>query len=199
MAEKYSIFPVPLFREFYHNFEDIKEKIVPTFKELEEADLNDYTGKYSAGSYTSFYSNFDLLRYPELGNLKSFIKSSAQEAHESIGLSGELVFTNSWFSINRQHSYHEAHHHCPDIWSGVYYVKADCKDATISFLNKNIIDTGWPYNTTKIENTDYVSSQVTCTVYSGLLIIFPSYLEHKVNQQTEDSERITIAFNMNIK
>jgi hypothetical protein len=32
-----------------------------------------------------------------------------------------------------------------------------------------------------------------------MLLIFPSYLQHKVSQHMSDNERISIAFNMDLK
>ena len=42
------------------------------------------------------------------------------------------------------------------------------------------------------------SPNVTCAALTGSLIIFPSYLLHKVEQQMVDKERITVAFNYGI-
>lgn len=178
--------------------EPLRTEIVPFFKDIEATDTRSLVGKYPVGSYTSFFNNEDILGLPQLDILRQFIREGVEAIHRSVGLGGELRFTNSWFSINRKGSYHEPHHHCPDIWSGVYYVQADQADAAISFMNRNLNDTGWPYMAPKIDNTDLITSQVNCPVSTGLLLIFPSHLRHKVNQQEADSERITIAFNMGI-
>lgn len=196
---RYNLFPVPVAHDNFNNAEALRTEIVPFFKDVESTDKSDQSGKYSVGSYTSFFNNEDVITLPQLDALRDFIKNTVQTLHNSVGLSGELIFTNSWFSINRKNSYHEAHHHCPDIWSGVYYVQANHNDAPISFINKNLVDSGWPYSAAKVSNTDFVTSQVTCAVTTGLLLVFPSYLQHKVNQQEADSERITIAFNMSVK
>lgn len=197
--QQYNIFPVPVFRFEFDLAEPIRAEMVPFFKDVEKTDHVNFSNRYTANSYTSFYSNEDIIGLPQLEKLRNFIKNSAQQVHNSVGLAGELSFTNSWFSINRQYGFHEAHNHVPDIWSGVYYLQATEQDATISFVNKSIVDTGWPYKAKKLSQTDFVSSQVTCPVKTGMLIIFPSYLEHKVNQQLTDSERFNIAFNMSVR
>lgn len=197
--QQYNIFPVPIFRYEFADSELLRTELVPFFKTIESNDQINLNNRYTVNSYTSFYSNADIIGLPQMDKLRSFIQVSAQTAHNSIGLDGELMFTNSWFSINRQYSYHETHNHIPDIWSGVYYLQATEEDATISFVNKTIVDTGWPYKAKKLVHTDFVSSQVTCPVKTGMLIIFPSYLEHKVNQQMADSDRFNIAFNMSVR
>lgn len=199
MFQQYNIFPVPVYRSEFNKSEMVRDHIVQYFKDVEMFDTVDYTGKYPVGSYTSFYNNENILGLPQLVELHTFIKDTVQNIHQSVGLYGNVEFTNSWFSINRKYSYHESHNHCPDIWSGVYYVQAEESDATISFLNKVMIDSGWPYSAKKAAQTDFVSNKVTCPVKTGMLIVFPSYLDHMVNQHLTDNERVTIAFNLNIK
>lgn len=198
-VHRYNLFPVPVLHTNFGMAELLRKEMVPFFKDIEATDTRTQAGKYPFGSYTSFFNNEDIIGLPQLDILRTFIKETVQDMHQSVGLTGNLGFTNSWFSINRKHSYHETHHHCPDIWSGVYYLQADSNDATISFINKNLVDSGWPFAAMKTANTDFVTNQVNCPVSTGLLLIFPSYLQHKVNQQETDSERITIAFNVGVR
>lgn len=191
-----SLFPVPLFRFNFPDHVFLRKTIIEKFLEIEQHDQNNYDLKYPKGSYTSFYNRDTIFDIAGMQLLESFMRSSVEMADRKIGLTGDLQFTKSWFSINRKYSYHEQHHHCPNIWSGVYYVQAGSDDATISFINKNIIDTGWPYYSKKEMNTEFNSTQTVCRPESGMLLVFPSYLHHKVDQQTSDKERVTIAFNM---
>lgn len=199
MFHQYNIFSVPVYRQDCNSSVLNQQEVIKYFKEYELNDDTDYTGKYPVGSYTSYHNNDSILELPQLDDLKTLIKDTVQSIHFSVGLSGTVEFTNSWFSINRKFSYHETHNHCPDIWSGVYYVQAEEGDATISFLNRLMVDSGWPYSAQKTAHTDFVSNKVTCPVKTGMLIVFPSYLDHMVDQHLTDNERITIAFNLNVK
>jgi uncharacterized protein (TIGR02466 family) len=193
-----SIFASPIIRDDFKLSYNDNLDLINQFK-LEEQSVAMTTNKYPLGSYTSFHTNTSVLDIPVLSELKKYIFESVNNLHQSIGLGGTLEFTSSWFSINRQYGYHEAHNHCPDIWSGVYYVKAEHGDATINFINKNLLDTGWPYNACKYAINDFNSTEKICTPTTGMFLIFPSYLSHKVEQQTIKSERISIAFNLNVK
>lgn len=193
------LFPSPLFKFDYPAACDIRESIVNRIKEIETEDTSDISLKYSQGSYTSFYNKTDIFKEPCLQDLENFIRRSTATVHTQCGLGGDLEFTRSWANINRKYSYHEQHHHCPNIWSGVYYVQAQDNDATICFINSNIINSSWPYKATKIYNNELNSSQTVCRVHTGMLLIFPSYLQHKVSQHMSDNERISIAFNMDLK
>jgi uncharacterized protein (TIGR02466 family) len=193
--ESQGIFPVPFFREVFPNSENLKNSIVPKLLEIEKNDKNPI--KYSLNGYTNYNPQEQILDHKDLVELKSYILSAAQEAHISIGLGGELKFSNSWFAINRKYSYHEKHNHLPDLWSGVYYVKANLNDSGLTLCNPNF-ENNWPFMSISQPNY-YTSSEITCQAETGVLYIFPSYLNHKVHQQTNDSERIMIAFNMVVK
>ena len=194
----FDIFKVPLARsDFYIDAEE-KQRILDLFYGIEK-DLPINNQSYPSGSYTSFDTIPRIFDFDELESIKNHVLTSAQKLHSLVGLDGELELRASWFSINRKNSYHGVHHHCPDIWSGVYYLQADQDDATLSFMNTNIVNTNWPYRSKKAELNDYTSSEKICKVSSGMTLLFPSYLNHHVSQQTTNNERITIAFNLSLK
>lgn len=192
------LFPSPLYKFDYLQAYQCQHSIVSTIKKIEAQDTLDISQKYSPGSYTTFYSNTDIFQQECLTELKQFVVESVDAAHKQCGLGGELKLTQSWANVNRQHSYHEQHHHCPNIWSGVYYVQAQDNDATICFMNSNILNSSWPYNAVKVHQNDLNSSQTICRVNTGMLLVFPSYLQHRVSQQLSDTERVSIAFNMDL-
>lgn len=198
MQGQYDIFPVPLVRKDFYIEEDKKQEILTAFYDIEQT-LPISNSSYPVGSYTSFDTVGKIFDMPLLDSIQDHILATAQELHNSIGLDGELELTKSWFSINRKNSYHGIHHHCPDIWSGVYYLQADQTDATISFMNPNILQTNWPFKAKRLDFNDYNSSEKICKVSGGMLLLFPSYLQHHVAQQVADTERVTIAFNLNLK
>jgi uncharacterized protein (TIGR02466 family) len=100
-----------------------------------------------------------------------------------------------WFAINRQNSYHETHTHSPAIWSGVYYVQADDKDASLNLYSPTTSDNHWANNIVN-EFNDFTTNQAVFTPETGMLNVFPGYLRHSVAQQTVDQDRIAISFNV---
>lgn len=192
------LFSVPLYKFDYPKANELQYSMVDQIKKIEEEDTTDMFQRYSPNSYTSFYSKTSIFKESCLQDLEKFIQYSATAVHHHCGLAGELHITRSWANINRKYSYHEQHHHCPNVWSGVYYVQAHDNDATICFMNSNILNSSWPYNSVKTYHTDLNSSQTVCRVRTGMLLMFPSYLQHKVDQQLADTERISIAFNMDV-
>ena len=191
--EIHHLFPAPVVVGKYENFESIKTTLIPKFKEYEQSVPCE---KYWHGGYTSFGTDEGVLFWEECKELIDFIGTSVANFHAHCQMAGNVALQNSWFSINRQHALHEKHNHLPSTWSGVYYVQCDDNDPGITFINKNL-DSNWPY-CQRQEPNEYNSSVNTIQPESGSLIIFPSYLDHKVEQQDTNNERITIAFNFGV-
>ena len=191
--EIYNIFPAPVVMGQYENHASIKEVLLPKFYEYEKSTPCE---NYWHGGYTSYGSDEQVLFWDECEDLTNFIGNSVANFHSHIGLIGNVALQNSWFSINRQYALHEKHNHLPSTWSGVYYVQCDEEDSGLTFVNKNL-DSNWPYSS-RSEPNEYNSSVNTFQPQTGTLILFPSYLNHKVEQQTTENERVTIAFNFGV-
>ena len=89
---------------------------------------------------------------------------------------------------------HRTHSHPNNFLSGAYYVKTAPGADTINFHD--------PRNQARVirppvveltaENTDQVVVKVT----NGTLLVFPAYLEHSVDANMSEQERISISFNI---
>ncbi|MGQ0658034.1 MAG: 2OG-Fe(II) oxygenase family protein [Chromatiales bacterium] len=102
--------------------------------------------------------------------------------------------TGCWATVLANGAIHKAHSHPNNFLSGVYYVRTRPGADTINFHD--------PRNQTSVirppvveltaENTDQVVVRVT----NGTLLMFPSYLEHSVDPNMGEEERISISFNI---
>jgi len=102
--------------------------------------------------------------------------------------------TGCWATVLAKSAAHKVHSHPNNFLSGVYYVRTRTGTDTINFHD--------PRNQTSIirppvveltaENTD----QVVVTVKNGTLLIFPAYLQHSVDANMSEEERISISFNI---
>jgi len=102
--------------------------------------------------------------------------------------------TGCWATVLAKSAAHKVHSHPNNFLSGVYYVRTHPGTDTINFHD--------PRNQTGIirppvveltaDNTD----QVVVKVKNGALLIFPAYLQHSVDANTSEKERISISFNL---
>ena len=190
IVESQNIFPTQVFRAQYGPAQELQKTVVPMLLEQEKNDQKPL--KYTANGYTD-YGRENLLTRPVFKDLKEFIDDVVVRCHKQTGLQNTPSLQTSWFSINRKYTYHEEHNHLPDTWSGVYYIQADQDHPGLTLVNPNM-KANWPrVNVSELNEAN--SPNVTCAAITGSLIIFPSHLHHKVEQQMVDKERIMVAFN----
>ncbi len=109
---------------------------------------------------------------------------------------GEESFeiTGCWATVLARGATHKAHSHPNNFLSGVYYLKTHPGADTINFRDPrnqaSVIRP--PVVELTAENTD----QVVVRVNDGTLLMFPSYLEHSVDANQGEEERISISFNI---
>ncbi len=105
-----------------------------------------------------------------------------------------IEITACWINVLAQGAAHKAHSHPNNFLSSVYYIRTHPGADTVNFHD--------PRNQTGIirppvveltaENTD----QVVVRVKNGTLLIFPAYLQHSVDPNRSEEERISISFNI---
>lgn len=93
-----------------------------------------------------------------------------------------------WFNVNSKNGYNISHNHGGAFISGVLYIQSS-ETGSIEFEPLNYIykinHPAWFYNgTAKYDPQD------------GDMILFPSYLMHRVEPNPSDKERINVAFNI---
>ena len=123
-----------------------------------------------------------------VGNATRSILRFLQIGHEA------LEITGCWATVLARGAAHKAHSHPNNYLSGVYYVRTHPGADTINFHDPRnqagVIRP--PVMELTAENTDQVVVKVT----NGTLLLFPSYLEHSVDANTSEEERVSISFNI---
>ena len=102
--------------------------------------------------------------------------------------------TGCWATVLASGAEHKAHSHPNNYLSGAYYVRTYPGADTINFHDPRnqagVIRP--PVMELTAENTDQVVVKVT----NGTLLLFPAYLEHSVDANTSEDERVSISFNI---
>ena len=108
--------------------------------------------------------------------------------------------TNMWVNINEKHHYNEWHTHGFSTLSGAYYIKHDGSHENGDILFKHpsclyMTLSHWPKDI--VENYNEITSgSVNITPIPNMLLIFPSWLEHKTQMNLKDDTRISLSFNV---
>ena len=132
--DRMDLFPVPVFGGEFGGAEELRKALLPELKAIESNDTN--PRGYSANGYTNYNPTINIIDNPMLVDLREFIVESVIQANNTIGLKNNVIFSGSWFSINRLYSTHMPHNHIPSTWSGVYYVQATEEDAHLHSLTR---------------------------------------------------------------
>jgi uncharacterized protein (TIGR02466 family) len=103
----------------------------------------------------------------------------------------EIFFTESWLNKTESGQSHHRHWHPNSILSGVFYLENDDDAGAIRFITAQ-------YETlefkTKYSNI-YNSKSWSYTPKAGNLVIFPSSVEHLVEEYKGSNPRISLSFN----
>jgi uncharacterized protein (TIGR02466 family) len=136
-----------------------------------------------------------LHEHEELRQLRSSVSQIAGSILRFLRIGQEsLEVTGCWATVLAKGATHKVHSHPNNFLSGVYYIRVLPGADTINFHDPRsqarVIRP--PVVELTAENTDQVVVKVT----SGTLLMFPSYLEHSVDANVCDEERISVSFNM---
>jgi uncharacterized protein (TIGR02466 family) len=99
-----------------------------------------------------------------------------------------------WATVLATGAAHRVHHHPNNYLSAVYYLRTHPGADSINFHDPRS-QTGIirpPVVNLTANNTD----QVVVRVRNGTLLVFPAYLQHSVDANASDGERISISFNI---
>lgn len=105
-----------------------------------------------------------------------------------------IEVTGSWINLSAPGAGHAIHAHPNNFLSGVYYAQTAEGADTINFHDPRV-QAGVirpPVQELTGANTD----QVVLRVRSGMLLLFPSWLQHSVDANRADIERISVSFNL---
>jgi uncharacterized protein (TIGR02466 family) len=127
-------------------------------------------------------------------SLKNIIIKNLNAYRKALNYHNDIEYNyyiESWISFHDNGDRHSEHnHHGCDI-SGVYYYQTNGDEGNLVFLNPNIafISDFFPFTGT------LKSTIVSYAPVVGRLILFPSWLMHKVEKNNTNNRRIALSFN----
>lgn len=136
----------------------------------------------------------------ELKNLIFLIQErlTTVAEHSNLKHNVRIIIDNVWININKKYSYNTIHDHTNSYFSGVFYVKALHNSGKINFFNPLKVHKFF-FSEEYINNyNNFTSSIWNYDPEPCKLILFPSWIEHSVDQNLSDSDRISISFNTNL-
>ena len=147
--------------------------------------------------------------HEEFKKLKKEINQYLQIYHSEVfqGMTFKENVTQSinsmWVMINEKHHYVDWHIHHFSTLSGAYYIKHDSSSEQGNIMFKHpkhlyMTTTHWPKGVVETPN-EMTSETISITPKSNKLLIFPSWLEHRVEANLKNDSRISLSFNSILK
>lgn len=181
-------FPTPIWYEFLEqDWASIKARcLLLEAEDTQNLQLSNIGGWHS----TDLEIHTDSVLKP----LFSAIQQHLNDISKDIDPRFHVEITSAWIIINRGQAHNAKHYHPESALSGVIYIHADDNSGRIAFIRGDLKQ-HYPINTF---DSDLFNEEVTFKPEVGKLLVFPSWVYHYVNSNTneESSEpRISIAFN----
>ena len=137
------------------------------------------------------------LATPELAELFAEVRKRLDEVHRSFEFNPSMrqVITEAWININQKGHFNYSHDHPGSLFSAVYYVKGGPDKGALEFKTPITPHTYTISDEMVGGFNAFTGHAMVIPPVTGDLLIFPSWLLHRVNMSQSNEERISIAFN----
>ena len=189
-------FPTPVWALQLDNYKEINEQMYTFIKKTQN---NDQIGINKSNIKGWHSKDFDL-QDTVTKNFIEFISPAIEGVISDMNWEKEkqkININNMWAIINTGGSKNIRHQHGNSTISGAYYVRAPENSGDIVFYDPRPAPV---YSYPKAVNPNILNAQVNgISPKEGALVLFPSYLDHSVNENLSNDERIVVSFNITIQ
>lgn len=110
----------------------------------------------------------------------------------------EFYLTTSWIVNHHPNDWAQTHHHTNSLLSGVYYLETNENCGDICFEKSSNEQDIFPsaLKPNMLEYNYTTGGEISFEPKNGLILIFPSNLNHKVKSNKSNKNRYSLAFNL---
>ena len=187
------IFPIPIHQFDVNGFSEIKDELIDYAYDYKKKDpkgvsLSNRGGWQSEGF--EIINEDDVLQLFLINCLSNF-----PPIKESVEWRGY-----AWININKPGDYNIKHVHPTNNLSGVLWVKAPQNSGDIVFDSPNNFES-YLENKSYIDDfkkSYFIDDSYHCYPTEGRMIVFPSHLQHHVQENKSNEDRISVSFNIRL-
>ena len=187
------IFPIPIHQFDVNGFSEIKDELIDYAYDYKKKDpkgvsLSNRGGWQSEGF--EIINEDDVLQLFLINCLSNF-----PPIKESVQLRGY-----AWININKPGDYNIKHVHPTNNLSGVLWIKCLENSGDIVFDSPNNFESfleNKSYND-DFKKSNFIDDSYHCYPTEGRMIVFPSHLEHHVQENKSNEDRISVSFNIRL-
>ena len=187
------IFPIPIHQFYVNGFSEIKDELIDYAYDYKKKNpkgvsLSNRGGWQSEGF--EIINEDDVLQLFLINCLSNF-----PPIKESVELRGY-----AWININKPGDYNIKHVHPTNNLSGVLWIKCLENSGDIVFDSPNNFESfleNKSYND-DFKKSNFIDDSYHCYPTEGRIIVFPSHLEHHVQENKSNEDRISVSFNIRL-
>ncbi len=189
-------FPTPVWTLQLDNYQSINEQMYKFIKITQSKDQQGISKSNIKGWHSKDFN----MQENEPKDFIKFILPAIEQVITDMNWEKQkqsININNMWAIINTGGSANLRHQHGNSTISGAYYVRAPKNSGDIVFYDPRPAPV---YTYPKAVNPNLLNAQVNgISPKEGALVLFPSYLDHSVNENLSNEERIVISFNITIQ
>ena len=190
------LFPTPVWTIQLENFSNINKEM---YNFIKETQVKDRVGIKKSNNKGWHSKDFNLQETGPQNFIKN-ISPSIEKVMTDMNWEKEkqsVKISNMWAIINTGGSTNSKHQHGNSTISAAYYVRAPENCGDIVFYDPRPAPV---FYYPRALGSNLLNAQVnSITPKEGALVLFPSYLDHSVNENLSSDERIVISFNITIQ
>ncbi len=189
-------FPTPVWTLQLDEYQSINEQMYKFIKITQSKDQQGISKSNIKGWHSKDFN----MQENEPKNFIKFILPAIEQVITDMNWEKQkqsININSMWAIINTGGAANHRHQHSNCTISGAYYVRAPKNSGDIIFYDPRPA----PVYTYPIAvNPNLLNAQVNgISPKEGALVLFPSYLDHSVNENLSNEERIVISFNITIQ
>ena len=173
---------------------DVQKEIEESLSDVMSKDL---TNPWGDGVKTSFkYGNNDYIRDYKIKTLEKIVIELSWHFLSKFNQYNfyDYQLTDSWINFSEHRDFQFEHSHNSlestnnNILSGVYYYQTNGNDGCIEFISPNLLQS--------TSMTPFGEGKVVYEPKVGKILLFPSWLRHRVQMNNTQDTRISVTFNI---
>ena len=186
-------FSTPVWTNTIKNYKETNEEIYNYIKKLQEVDERGIVKSNVNGWHSKNFNLKDEIPKKFINMISPDINQVFNDMEWDLG-SQITKITNMWTIINKNGAANSRHHHGNSAISAAYYVRAPKNCGDIVFYDPRPAPIYFHPNARSSNSLNCQVNKVTPV--EGALVLFPSYLDHSVDANNSNEERVVISFNI---
>jgi uncharacterized protein (TIGR02466 family) len=190
--ETQALFPSLVWTTLFDDRVSFNAKLLDLAEQMRSKDPNGVSNTNVKG----WQSPNILQNLEEFGDINLRILQACERIAESQHYQPNVVLRHqAWVNISPPGASNKLHYHANCHFSGVYYISLKAPECgSIFFRDPRVASRMFTAPITR--QTDFTAEEVRMRPEEGRIYIFPGWLEHGVEENRSDQDRVSISFNV---